>query len=104
MQYVTAGLSAIDDLIAIDDAAAVDGMHHGGLHTANHVLSAAFVHGAAVFHPLRFQPVAGFEDGDDLLRRELLRQRDRVMDVIEVTMRYQDRVDAVELVVEREIR
>lgn len=54
----------------------------------------ALVHADGVLDALRFQPEGGFVNRDDL-RRELLRERNDVVNVIEVAVRYKNYVHAI---------
>src|SRR6185369_9285845 len=54
---VAGGETAVEDLVAVGDAARVVGAHHGD-GEAEDVLAAAEVHRRAALHPLRFQPAA----------------------------------------------
>src|SRR4051794_12510913 len=58
-------------------------------------LRSAFVHGADVLDALAFKPLAGFVDTDNL-RLKLLRERNSIMNMIEVPVRDQDRIDTIE--------
>ena len=62
-----------------------------------HFLRSALVHRPGLLDALRFQPVRRLIDRHDL-RRELRRQRYRVVDVIEVAVRDADRIHAVDFV------
>src|SRR5947209_10473137 len=93
---VARGRAAVEDLVAVADAAGVVGTHHGHLQ-AQHVLAAAEVHGGAALDPLALQPLTGLEVGHHRLRLVLFAQRHRVADVVEVGVRDEDGVEAVEL-------
>ena len=63
----------------------MDGMRHGHRHGTG-FLRAALVHPAAVGStPFFLEPLRGFINGDDL-RMEFLRQRNRIVNVIEVAV------------------
>ena len=61
---VAAGFPAINQLVAILDAAGVVGMHHGDFDVA-HGLRAAFVHLREVLHAFLSQPAAKFRNAND---------------------------------------
>ena len=71
----------------------MDGVGHSDFHRA-HLLRAALVHGSCCFDPLFSEPDAGFEDGDHS-GAEFLRQWHHVVDVIEMAVRYEDCVAAL---------
>ena len=60
LEHVAAGFAAIDDLVAILNAAGVNRVNHGDLHIADG-LRAALVHGRDLLHALFFQPRASSE-------------------------------------------
>ena len=94
MQHVARGLASIDDFAVVQNSATVDGVRHSDAERP-HLLGSAFVHGGAILHAFRFQPVAGFVDGD-YLRGEFRGQGHCVMDVVEVAVRDEDCVYALE--------
>ncbi len=99
MQNVAGRFSAVNNLLAILNAATVNGVRHGHFHRTNH-LSSALVHTAAVFHALRCQPQTRLMDGHHG-RLEFLGERNGVVDVIEVPVRNQKGVDTVEFMPRR---
>src|ERR1700730_4707945 len=92
---VAAGFSAVNDLIAVLNAAGVDGVHHGDFDFAD-LLRASLIHAVRVRDTLRFEPRARFEDPDDL-RLVLRREIDGIADMIEVSVSDKHDVDAVKL-------
>src|SRR5205807_295493 len=85
-----------DNLPIVENAATVDGMRHRYCDFAD-LLRSALVHRAGILHAFRFQPVARFVDRDHL-RGKALRQRDGVVDMIEMPVRDADGVHALDLV------
>src|SRR6185369_5691824 len=91
---VAGRLAAVDDLIAIQNAAAVDGVGHGG-GNRSHGGRAALIHAERVLGSLGFEPAGGFLNRHDL-RRKLLGQWQDVVDVIEVAVGNQNDVQAID--------
>src|SRR5439155_21492278 len=83
-KHVAACFAAVDDLVAVLDAAGVDRVHHGGFHTGNR-LRAAFVHGRNLLHAFALQPQAELIDSDRK-RVVLFADFNRVADVIAVSV------------------
>ena len=97
MEYVAGRLAAIDDLVAVLDTATMDRRGSWWPSRRPDVLGSALIHPAAILDSLGGEPHAGLEDRDHL-GLELLRQRNGIVDVVEVAVRNQDGVDAIELV------
>jgi hypothetical protein len=91
---VAAGFAAVNDLIAVLNAAGVEGVRHRDFDLADR-LRAAFVHAADICHALRFEPQGRLVNGDDL-RLEPLAESDGVADVVEVAVGDEHHVEAVE--------
>jgi len=72
------------------------GMRHGDFERP-HFLRAAFIHAAAILHALGGQPHAGFEYRHHL-GLELLGERNSIVDMVEVAVRDEKRIDTIELV------
>ena len=87
------------DLVAILDSTAMNGVGHGNFQRPD-VLRATFVHAAAALDTLGSQPNTGLINSDDF-RLELFGQGNRVVNVVEVGVRNQDGIDAVELMILR---
>jgi hypothetical protein len=71
-------------------------MRHGDGDRAD-FLRAALIHGRHIPDTFRLQPMAGFVDRDHLWPK-LVGERHGVMDMIEVPVRNQDRIHALDLV------
>src|SRR5581483_9304197 len=97
MQDVTRSLAAIENLIAVLDSATVDGVRHCGLERTE-VLRPALIHTTTVLDAFGGEPDAGLENRDDFGGFELFGERNNVVDVIEVRVRNQNGVDAIEVV------
>src|SRR5579864_1187449 len=95
MKDISGRLSTVNDLVAILNSATVDGVRHGDFERS-HILRTAFVHAAAILDAFAGQPNTGFVDGHHF-RLELLGQRHSVVDVVEMCVRNQNRIDAIEL-------
>jgi hypothetical protein len=61
MQHVARRLAAIQNLIAILDAATVDRVRHGCFQRTQHILRSAFIHAAAGLHAFGSQPHASLK-------------------------------------------
>ena len=84
LDHVAAGLAAVNDLVAVRNAARVVGVHHGDLDVA-HGLRAAFVHARNLLYALLFQPVSKLGNGHDR-GIMLLGDFNRIADVVEVAV------------------
>ena len=81
---VAAGFAAVDQLVAILDAAGVIGVDHGDFDVAE-FLRAAFIHHGGLLCALLLQPSAHFGNTDDL-GIVLVDDLDGVSNVVSVTM------------------
>ena len=84
LDHVATGLAAVDDLVAIRNAARVVGVHHGDFDVADG-LSAALVHLRDLLYALLSQPVRKLGNRDHH-RIMLLGDFNRVADVVEVAV------------------
>src|SRR5579871_4483887 len=94
--YIASGDAAIDDGIAVVDAAAMVGVNHSYADAID-VLRAADVHAGAVFHALAAQPAAEFRDADDGGGFGLFADSDGISDVVEVAVCYEHQIHVVDL-------
>jgi len=93
--HVTAGFTAIDDLVAILYAARMIGVHHSDFDIA-HSLRATLVHHGSLLDSLLFQPAADLRDADHH-GIVLLRDLDRVADMIEMPVGAEQHVDFLDI-------
>src|SRR5262249_54550627 len=90
-QNVTGGFASIDDLAIVQNSAAMDCVSHGDVDGAD-LLRSAFIHGMQVLDALALEPMAGFVNCANLVGM-LLGQRNRIVNVIEMTMGDQHEID-----------
>src|SRR3984957_16630519 len=97
--YVTGRFASVNYFSVVENAAAMKGGGHPhGDGPDGH--GAAFIHADGIFRALRFQPVRGLIDRDDL-RRKFRGEREDVVNMIEMAVRDQNYIDAIDRVSHR---
>ncbi len=97
LEHVAAGFAAVDDLVAILNAAGVDGVDHGDLHVGDG-LRAALIHGRDLFDTFFLEPEAEFEDADGG-GVVLFAYIDGVSDVVAVAVSADEDVGALDVLI-----